>query len=251
MRYQLHQHPAFPEPLSREDLYILVQRGSLARGDLCHDVQTGRDHLVGEIVNGMRPPRAPGLTSRVERPAYQEIRGDSIFSDEPAIDPEFSDPAIGRDDDPDADGDVATGEEILHFSHPSWLAYAKALFLCLLLGIVAALLLTLDSPYFLLAAVFSVALLCGIAIARFSQDYIVTEDRVEIIWGILGRSSKEVRICDIRSIDVHQKGLPGFLGLGTVDFSSAANAGVEVQFRNTRSAHRIKELVRQLQRTSR
>jgi hypothetical protein len=37
------------------------------------------------------------------------------------------------------------------------------------------------------------------------------------------------------------------LGLGTIDFSTAANAGIEVQFRDLRRAHEVKELVRKLQ----
>jgi uncharacterized membrane protein YdbT with pleckstrin-like domain len=80
-----------------------------------------------------------------------------------------------------------------------------------------------------------------------THDYIVTPQRVELLWGILGRSSKEARICDIRSIDVYESGLKGMLGLGTIDFSTAANAGIEVQFRDLRRAHEVKELVRKLQ----
>ncbi len=38
------------------------------------------------------------------------------------------------------------------------------------------------------------------------------------------------------------------LGLGTIDFSTAANAGIEVQFRDMRRAHEVKDLVRKLQR---
>ena len=53
MRYLLHNHPAFPGLLSKEDLYTLVECGSLARGDLCRDVQTGRDHTVGEVISDL------------------------------------------------------------------------------------------------------------------------------------------------------------------------------------------------------
>ena len=57
MRYLLHNHPAFPGLLSKEDLYTLVERSSLARGDLCTDVQTGRDHTVGEVISVQVIPR--------------------------------------------------------------------------------------------------------------------------------------------------------------------------------------------------
>ena len=61
-------------------------------------------------------------------------------------------------------------------------------------------------------------------------------------------ASKEARICDIRSIDVHESGLKGLLGLGTLEVSSAGTAGVEVRFRDMRRAHDLKQLIRQLQR---
>ena len=53
---------------------------------------------------------------------------------------------------------------------------------------------------------------------------------------------------DIRSIDVYESGLKGLLGLGTIDFSTAANAGIEVQFKDMRQAHEVKDLVRKLQK---
>ena len=71
-----------------------------------------------------------------------------------------------------------------------------------------------------------------------------------MVWGVIGRNSKEVRICDIRSIDVYEPGLKGLLGLGTLDFSSAANSGIEVQFKDVRHAHHVKQQVRRLQKSS-
>jgi membrane protein YdbS with pleckstrin-like domain len=238
MRYRLHHHPAFPAPLSKDDLYVLVERGSLARGDLCRDVQTGLDHTVGEIVAAMRPPRAKHA-ARVDRPAYQEIRADS---------PGGQDEEETEAADEEGEGFTEEGERIVYHGHPSWLAYTKALFLALLLAVAAGMLFALGWPHYLWALGGSVFTLAGVALARFTHDCFVTEERVEVVWGILGRSSREVRICDIRSIDVHQTGLKGMLGLGTVDFSSAANAGVEVQFRDIRGAHDLKQLLRQLQR---
>jgi len=88
---------------------------------------------------------------------------------------------------------------------------------------------------------------CCTIIARQHRDYYVTIDRVETQWGILGRSSKEALIKDISLIDVHQKGIIGWLGIGTVDFGTSGTEGIEVQFKNVRRPHRIKDLVRQLQ----
>lgn len=245
MRYLLHEHPAFSELLSKEDLFLLVERGSLARGDLCTDTASGRDHTVGDVINGMRPPTARSL-SRLNRPAYREIRAD-VPGEEPEME-ELEEEVEEETEDLDLGRYTPAGELIMHQSHPSWLGYGKALFLVLLLIITTGMLVQIEPVFALMSGLSALLLLIIIGIGRASRDYMVTEERVEVVWGIMGRSSKEVRICDIRSIDVHQSGLKGLLGLGSVDFSSAANAGIEIQFRDIRRAHQVKELVRQLQR---
>ncbi|HCN78127.1 MAG TPA: hypothetical protein DIT13_13155 [Verrucomicrobiales bacterium] len=260
MRYLLHEHPAFPGLLSREDLFVLVERGSLRRGDLCTDTLTRRDHTVGEVISGMKPPR--GGTARVARPSFQEIRAD-LPHDPPPEDMEPDEAGdeeteAGDEDDEgeDSEGDVEDGDDggeetIQLHAHPSWLNYPGSFFLILLLLGGAGWLLAYGGEYALIPLLAALAWLLGVAIARFSTDYMVTDERVEKVWGILGRSSKEVRICDIRSIDVYEKGLLGLLGIGTVDVSSAGNAGIEVSFKNMRGAHAVKHLVRRLQRGSR
>ncbi len=42
-------------------------------------------------------------------------------------------------------------------------------------------------------------------------------------FGLVGRNSKEVRIADIRAIDVRQKSYAALLGIGNVDFDSSAS----------------------------
>lgn len=263
-RYTLQNHPAFDEPLSKEDLYTLVARGSLARGEMCINEDTGLSHTVGELVAGMRRGNPQ---SRLDRPAYREISPDLDHYEEAPVTPgpELEEEEEEEEDENETDdtaGDVEadmpakkrscsytpSGEEIIHHAHPSWLGYTKALFLVLLLLVAAALLFTIQLEYAIIAALCASSTLIAVGIARYSHDYIVTRDRVELIWGIIGRSSKEARICDIRSIDVYESGLKGLLGLGTIDFSTAANAGIEVQFKDMRQAHLVKDLVRQLQK---
>lgn len=259
-RYTLQQHPAFSAPLSKEDLYTLVARGSLARGEMCLDEDTGQMHTVGELVSGMRPPTASRGQARIARPMYREIGPDTELPEEPEAVPE----AEEEEDDDEVEETPETaapeeatddhfdyspsGEAILHHAHPSWLGYTKALILCLLLVIAAVLLFVIQAEYAVIALLCASSTLIAVGIARYSHDYIVTRERVELIWGIIGRSSKEARICDIRSIDVYESGVKGLLGLGTIDFSTAANAGIEVQFKDLRRAHEVKDLVRKLQR---
>jgi membrane protein YdbS with pleckstrin-like domain len=246
-RYTLQNHPAFGEPLSKDDLYTLVARGSLARGEMCVDEDTGLSHTVGELISGMR---ANAAQSRLNRPAYREISPDTEILDAEGEEEEIIEDEAEPEEDEDDDDHSYTpsGEAILHHAHPSWLGYTKALFLVLLLLIAAGLLFTIQLEYGIIALLCATSTLIAIGIARFSRDYIVTRERVELIWGIIGRSSKEARICDIRSIDVYESGLKGLLGLGTIDFSTAANAGIEVQFKDMRQAHEVKDLVRKLQR---
>ena len=239
-RYTLQNHPAFGDPLSKEDLYTLVARGSIARGEMCVDEDTGCSHTVGELVSGMRPV----THSRLNRPAYREISPDH---DIPDADQEE---VIEEEEEPKKEPKyryTPSGEVILRHGHPSWLGYTKALFLVLLLLIAAGLLMPIQLEYAIIALLCATSTLIIISIARYSHDYIVTHERVELIWGIIGRSSKEARICDIRSIDVYEHGIKGLLGLGTIDFSTAANAGIEVQFADMRGSHEVKELVRKLQ----
>lgn len=245
MRYLLHHHPAFPGLLSKEELYILVERSSLARGDLCTDTQTGRDHTVGEVISGMRPPK-PSNQARLDRPAYQEFRADSPYEDEPSTEEEEEEIEVAE---PEPKLRFTESGELIHyFSHPAWLSYAKTLFLAILLIIATAMLLLIDEAYALITGLMALATLIGVCIARSCLDYIVTEDRIEVIWGLFGRSSNEVRICDIRSIDVRESGIKGLLGIGTLDVSSAANAGIEVSFQDIPRPHEVKQTIRQLQR---
>jgi uncharacterized membrane protein YdbT with pleckstrin-like domain len=242
-RYTLPQHPAFSDPLSKEDLYTLVARGSLARGEMCLDEETGLTHTVGELVSGMRRPSALNGQARIARPAYREIAPDTEHHAEDDEEEEVA-PA---DDEDDRDY-TPSGEEILRHDHPSWLGYTKALFLCLLLVIASGLLFVIQVEYAIIALLCASSTFIAIGISRYTHDYIVTRERVELTWGLIGRNSKEARICDIRSIDVYETGIKGLLGLGTIDFSTAANAGIEVQFKDLRKAHEVKNLVRKLQR---
>lgn len=241
-RYRLTEHPAFNELLSREDLLVLSQRGSIGRGDLCEDEESGQYHTVGELIGGMR--RSRGVQESV--PRYQEIRGlAGLIPVEEENENEEDDDASEEDRD-ETDGQ---GEEVVFQAHPSWLNYGKSLAVMFLMAIGGAVVTAFFGPAFALAGYGAAAvMLIGIMVVRFSKVYVITDERVEVIWGVIGRSSKEVRIRDIRSIDVRENWVGGLLGLGSVDFSSSANAGIEVAFESIRRAHRVKELVRRLQR---
>lgn len=251
-RYQLPQHPTLAGPHTKDELYRLVERGSIARGEIVLDRQSGRSHKVGELIDGMKPPRALERGDRVDRPAYQEFSGDAPWEPHSHAD------ADGLDEDADLysehddfmldDTTGVSGDDICFHGHPSWLSFLAPLLVCLVLLGGSVGVLQFGMNYFALGLTITSLTFCCILIARQNRDYFVSGERVEMEWGIIGRSSREVRIVDVRSIDVHQKGIKGLLGVGTVDFSSSSSAAVEVQFVDVRKPHRIKELVRQLQK---
>jgi len=79
------------------------------------------------------------------------------------------------------------------------------------------------------------------------RRYTVTNKRVAVDYGIVNRISNEVRISDIRSINLQKTGFTGLLGIGRVEFSSAATDDADVIFWNTPEAEKVRDLVRSLQ----
>ena len=82
---------------------------------------------------------------------------------------------------------------------------------------------------------------------RSRRRYAVTNRRVSVEYGIIGKRSNEVRLQDIRSINLRRTGISGLLGVGTVEFSSAATDDADVIFWNTAEAEKVRDLVRSLQ----
>ena len=98
------------------------------------------------------------------------------------------------------------------------------------------------------ALVLLALLLIGwIQLDRIRRRYTVTNKRVSVEYGIINRTSNEIRIPDIRSINLSKKGFSGLLGIGRVEFSSAATDDAEVIFWNTPDAEKVRDLVRSLQ----
>ena len=82
---------------------------------------------------------------------------------------------------------------------------------------------------------------------RLRTHYLVSTTRVELIFGLISRSSRELRIADIRAINVTRSGLMGLFGIGTIAFSSAAGDEDDVVFSRVSGATSLKNLVRKLQ----
>ncbi len=90
-------------------------------------------------------------------------------------------------------------------------------------------------------------LLLGAALRRHRRTYMVTTRRAEIQTGLIARSSREIRLRDIRAMQVEKSGILGILGIGTVVFSSEAGPQEDVRFESIARASRVRDLVRRLQ----
>ncbi len=136
---------------------------------------------------------------------------------------------------------------ILYAGHPSVLSFPKALAF-IVLAIAGAVYGHRFSQWWLFAGL--VVALFGVSwilLQRSMRLYLITPRRVELVRGLIAKSSNEVRIEDIRTINVHTPGLRGLFGVGTVEFASSGGSAVEVAFADVYAAHRIKGLVRRIQ----
>ena len=140
----------------------------------------------------------------------------------------------------------ADGNALLYAGHPSIMSSPLALF-CLVSGITGGIWLFPIDPTFTAAGVgISLLGLVYLSFMRFTRDYQIMPKRIEMVTGLIARSSKEVRIEDIRAINVTCRGLTGVLGIGTVDFFTTGDSP-EVSFHQIWAATKVKTLVRRLQ----
>jgi uncharacterized membrane protein YdbT with pleckstrin-like domain len=96
-------------------------------------------------------------------------------------------------------------------------------------------------------AIIALLLIGWVQVDRRRRRYAVTNKRVSVEFGIINRTSNEIRINDIRSINLRKTGFTGLLGIGRVEFSSAATEDADVIFWNTPEAEKVRDLVRSLQ----
>jgi hypothetical protein len=140
-----------------------------------------------------------------------------------------------------------THEEHVEWSgYPTLWKWATLLAFALIFCLVPAGIYVLLPDYFVFSlATLPIALviLIYIYLARTSTRYSVTNKRVSVESGIFNKTSRELRIQDIRSIAAHIN----FLGYGNIEFSSAASDEVDVVFTAVSGAGAVRDLVKKLQ----
>lgn len=118
-------------------------------------------------------------------------------------------------------------DEVLWVGHPSMLTYSAAWivsFLTIWFGVGALLILWIFWD-------------------KFANNYKITNKNVILTKGLIIKSTSQIRIKDIRSINVIKKGLDGLLGVGNLEMSSSASDKAEVIFKGLRGATSVKEIL--------
>ena len=114
------------------------------------------------------------------------------------------------------------------FIHPLTAAVAPLVVAAVLVGVAFVLLLT-------------------IYIDRARRTYTITDHRISSEFGIVSKQSNEIRLHDVRSINLTMTGLSGIFGIGRLEFSSAAADDAEVIFWNVGGAEGLRDKVRSMQ----
>lgn len=254
-------------PFTEDELLEMIEEGTLQYEDVClragrieteriHQVldwEEDRDFEIGPAASSSSLPPEKEPTDLEEdwdedddeeewEPAAEALSeneeefSDSGSADEPIARPRRQPAAPPRNP-----------NLILYAGHPSVLSFPKSLLL-IAIGIGGGLYGRTHHPGWLLAGlVFALFGVSWVLLQRSMRLYLITPRRVEIVTGLIAKNSNEVRIEDIRTINVLTPGLRGLLGVGTVEFASAGGSSVEVAFAEVHAAHRIKGLVRRLQ----
>jgi uncharacterized membrane protein YdbT with pleckstrin-like domain len=79
-----------------------------------------------------------------------------------------------------------------------------------------------------------------------SKIFTITNKRTKSKKGILARTTREVALKDIRSINLKQSIIERLCNLGTIEIGSAGTAGIEVSFNGISQAPKIKNMITEL-----
>jgi len=96
----------------------------------------------------------------------------------------------------------------------------------------------------LIPVVVGVFMIAWIFIDRARNTFMITPRAIIVETGLIAKSSNEIRIQDVRSINLLKQGLAGFLNVGDLEFSSSASDKAEIVFRSIANATQVRDLVR-------
>ncbi len=148
---------------------------------------------------------------------------------------------------PTVEAGATLQEARLYEGHPSLLNFVVSIGSSAATVAFGLIVFSVNPAVLITGLVLSAGTFARVWIMRRYWNYTVTPRRVEMVYGIINRSSEEVRICDIRNINVRREGIRGWLNVGDVEIASAGGGDVEVVFQGVQRPHAVKELIRSIQ----
>jgi uncharacterized membrane protein YdbT with pleckstrin-like domain len=136
--------------------------------------------------------------------------------------------------------DPEPGEHVFFHGHPSWRSmlgfYLRGLLGAILAGVIAGVATraaegSVELVWVIAAVlvVFVLMLLTG-AVRRMRTTYTITNRRLTIDLGLVSREMHETRLERVQNVRSRQTVLQRMLGVGTVDFDTAAGAAFDFAF---------------------
>jgi uncharacterized membrane protein YdbT with pleckstrin-like domain len=149
--------------------------------------------------------------------------------------------------------DIGPGERVFFHGHPSWRSmlafYLRGLLVAVLAGVIAGIVTRISGGsvevVWVAAAVlvvFIVVLAWGL-IRRIATTYTITNRRLTIRTGLLSTELHETRLERVQNVNARQRLLERMLGVGTVDFDTAAGAAYDFSFRGVEDPRGIVKTV--------
>ena len=117
------------------------------------------------------------------------------------------------------------GEQIIYEGHPSWRATLWFYIVGLVVAVGAGAIGYAVKNTGIGIAVFGVVMVLVIVIGwlrRITTRYLITNKRMQIKHGLIGRRLQETRVDRVLDVTVNQTALQRMLAIGTVDFDNAS-----------------------------
>ncbi len=238
-------------PFSKEELAAMLESGEIVFATLCIRAGDGEIREVAELFDKRKEPKEEEVEDEDYEDDFEEVAWeDGIWYADEDEDDDYTDEPAGEAAQAELDSD-----EVICRLHPHIFGYPKLLGTVILLVVGSLALLVLGpmiglSDDSLSMGGFGLAgLTFGLLlILRSFDNYYITRSRAEIVQGMIAKSSKEVRLSDIRRIDVDKRGLLGLLNVGDVKLSSAGTGGFDVIFAYVKAGHKLKKVLRRVQK---
>ena len=147
--------------------------------------------------------------------------------------------------------DLEAGEHIIFQGHPSWRSilgfYIKGLLVIAVAVVIAQLASGTGAAAGVGPLVLVIVLVVGY-VKRLFTTYTITDHRLHIRRGIIARAEQQTLINRVQNVNTHQSVLQRMLGIGTVDFDTAAGDDYDFQFAGVARPHDVVDAVHRAQR---